>query len=39
MKKHNVKVGIVDTLSRKNKKKNKQNSNKKIRQDGKKIIL
>jgi hypothetical protein len=39
MKKHNVKVGIVDTLSRKNKKKNKQNSNKRIRQDGKKIIL
>jgi|TARA_R110000868_G_scaffold19303_4_gene83145 hypothetical protein len=39
MKKHNVKVGIVDTLSRKNKKKNKQNSNKRIRQDGKKIIF
>ena len=39
MKRHNVKVGIVDTLSRKNKKKNKQNSNKRIRQDGKKIIF
>ena len=39
MKKHNVKVGIVDTLSRKNKKKNKQNSNKRIRQDGKKITF
>jgi hypothetical protein len=37
MKKHNVKVGIVDSLSRKVKKKNKQNSNKKIRRAGKKI--
>ena len=39
MKKHNVKVGIVDTLSRKNKKKNKQTSNKRIRQNGKKITF
>jgi hypothetical protein len=37
MKKHNVKVGIVDSLSRKQKKKNKQNSNKKIRQSGKRL--
>lgn len=39
MKKHNVKVGIVDALSRKNKKKNKQTSNKRIRQNGKKITF
>jgi hypothetical protein len=37
MKKHNVKVGIVDSLSRKQKKKNKHNSNKKIRQSGKRL--
>jgi hypothetical protein len=37
MKKYNVKVGIVACLSRKVKKKNKQNSNKKIRKAGKKI--
>tara|TARA_R110000822_G_C14945239_1_gene454214 strand:+ start:212 stop:526 length:315 start_codon:yes stop_codon:yes gene_type:complete len=35
VKKYNVKVGAVDSLSRKHKKKNKQNSNKKIRQFGK----
>ena len=36
MKKSNVKVGEVSSLSRKETKKNKQNSNKKIRREGKK---
>ena len=34
MKKSNVKVGEVSSLSRKETKKNKQNSNKKIRSEG-----
>ena len=36
MKKSGVKVGEVNSLSRKETKKNKQNSNKKIRREGKK---
>tara|TARA_R110002012_G_C11587928_1_gene605957 strand:+ start:833 stop:970 length:138 start_codon:yes stop_codon:yes gene_type:complete len=39
MKKYDVKVGIVDCLSRKVKKANKKNSNKKIRKAGKKLRL
>ena len=38
MKKYNVKVAAVDSLSRKHKKKNKQNSNKKYANSAKQIL-